>query len=40
MNIGTIALIPFPFAELTEIKARLAIVVSKTRDKYEDSNSL
>jgi mRNA interferase MazF len=36
MNAGKIILIPFPFAELTDIKVRPAIVVSKTRDKYED----
>lgn len=36
MNIGKIILIPFPFGELTEIKVRPAIVISKTRDKFED----
>lgn len=36
MNTGKIILIPFPFAELTDIKLRPAVVISKTRDKYED----
>lgn len=36
MNTGKVILIPFPFTELTDIKVRPAVVVSKTRDKYED----
>ena len=36
MIIGTIVLIPFPFAELTNIKVPPAVVVSATRDKYQD----
>jgi len=36
MNTGTIVLIPFPFAELTNIKVRPALVVSATKDKYRD----
>jgi len=36
MTTGTIVLIPFPFAELTNVKVRPALVVSMTRDKYQD----
>jgi mRNA interferase MazF len=36
MNTGKVILIPFPFAELTDIKVRPAVVIAKTRDKYED----
>ena len=36
MITGTIVLIPFPFAELTNVKVRPAIVVSATKDKYQD----
>ena len=36
MNTGTIVLIPFPFAELTNIKVRPAIIASTTKDKYQD----
>jgi mRNA-degrading endonuclease toxin of MazEF toxin-antitoxin module len=36
MNTGTIVLIPFPFAELINIKVRPALVVTTTNDKYED----
>lgn len=36
MKTGKIILIPFPFAELTDIKVRPAIVISKTRDKFGD----
>ncbi len=36
MTTGTIVLIPFPFAELTNVKVRPAIVVSTTKDKYKD----
>jgi len=33
---GDIVLIPFPFAELTQVKARPAVVISETADKYHD----
>ncbi len=36
MTTGTNILIPFPFAELTNIKVRPAVVVSATKDKYQD----
>jgi mRNA interferase MazF len=36
MRTGDIVLIPFPFAELTNIKVRPAVVVSTTRDKFSD----
>ena len=36
MITGAIVLIPFPFAELNNIKVRPAVVVTTTRDKYED----
>ncbi len=36
MNTGTIVLIPFPFAELTNIKVRPALIISTTKDKYQD----
>ena len=36
MTPGTIVLIPFPFAELTNIKVRPALVVCETKDKYQD----
>ncbi len=36
MITGTIVLIPFPFAELTDVKVRPALVVCETRDKYSD----
>jgi len=36
MNVGTIVLIPFPFAELTNVKVRPALVISLTKDKYQD----
>ncbi|MCD6012100.1 MAG: PemK family protein [Flavipsychrobacter sp.] len=36
MNTGTIILIPFPFAELTGVKVRPALVVCETKDKYND----
>lgn len=36
MTTGTIVLIPFPFAELTNIKVRPALIVSTTKDKYQD----
>lgn len=36
MTTGTIILIPFPFAELTDVKVRPALVVCETKDKYSD----
>ena len=36
MNTGTIVLIPFPFAELTNVKVRPALVAATTKDKYRD----
>jgi mRNA interferase MazF len=36
MTTGTIVLIPFPFAELTNVKVRPALVVNMTKDKYQD----
>ncbi len=36
MKTGTIVLIPFPFAELTNIKVRPALLVTTTKDKYGD----
>ena len=36
MNTGDIVLIPFPFAELTNIKVRPAIIITTTKDKYQD----
>ena len=36
MKIGDIVLIPFPFAELTNIKVRPAVVLTQTEDKYKD----
>ncbi len=36
MKTGTIVLIPFPFAELTNVKVRPALVVTTTKDKYRD----
>jgi PemK-like protein. len=36
MNTGTIVLIPFPFAELTNVKVRPAIVIANTKDKHQD----
>jgi len=36
MRTGEIVLIPFPFAELTNIKVRPAVVVSTTRDTFSD----
>ena len=36
MTTGTIVLIPFPFAELSNVKVRPAVVVSSTKDKYKD----
>jgi mRNA interferase MazF len=36
LKTGDIILIPFPFAELTQLKARPAIVIAETADKYHD----
>ena len=36
MTTGNIILVPFPFSELTNIKVRPAVVISTTKDKYED----
>ena len=36
MKTGNIILVPFPFSELTNIKVRPAVVISTTKDKYED----
>ncbi len=36
MLTGTIVLIPFPFAELVNIKVRPALVATLTKDKYKD----
>jgi mRNA interferase MazF len=36
MKTGDIVLIPFPFAELSDIKLRPAVVLSLTKDKYKD----
>ncbi len=36
MKTGTIVLIPFPFAELNNVKVRPALVVATTKDKYRD----
>ncbi|MBK7157643.1 MAG: type II toxin-antitoxin system PemK/MazF family toxin [Ignavibacteria bacterium] len=36
MKTGNIILVPFPFSEITNIKVRPAVVISTTKDKYED----
>ena len=36
MKTGDIVLIPFPFAELTSVKVRPAVVICETKDKYKD----
>lgn len=36
MKAGDIILLPFPFAELTSIKVRPAVVIGITADKYKD----
>lgn len=36
MKTGDIVLIPFPFAELTNVKVRPAVIATITKDKYQD----
>ncbi len=36
MKTGDIVLVPFPFSELNDIKVRPAVVISTTKDKFED----
>jgi hypothetical protein len=36
MRIGEIILIPFPFSELNKTKVRPAVVITETKDKYQD----
>ena len=36
MKIGDIILIPFPYAELTNVKVRPAVVLTITQDKFKD----
>jgi|SRR5665213_4059044 len=36
MRTGDIVLIPFPFAELTHVKARPSVVIAETADRYKD----
>lgn len=36
MITGDIILIPFPFAELTNVKVRPAVAITTTKDKYKD----
>lgn len=36
MKIGEIILVPFPFAELKNVKIRPAVVITETSDKYRD----
>jgi hypothetical protein len=36
MKTGEIVLIPFPFAELTNVKARLSVILAETDDRYKD----
>jgi mRNA interferase MazF len=36
MKTGDIILIPFPYAELTNVKVRPAVVISTTKDKFKD----
>jgi len=36
MKTGDIILIPFPFAQLTNVKVRPAVVIAQTKDKYKD----
>jgi mRNA interferase MazF len=36
MIAGDIVLLPFPFAELTNVKVRPAVIIGTTADKYKD----
>ena len=36
MKTGDIVLVPFPFAELTNVKARPSAVITETADRYND----
>ncbi len=36
MKTGQIILIPFPFAELTNVKARPSIIIAETDDRFKD----
>ena len=36
MKTGEIVLIPFPFAELTNVKARPSVIIAETDDRYKD----
>jgi mRNA interferase MazF len=36
MKTGDIVLVPYPFAELTNVKVRPALVITTTKDKYQD----
>jgi mRNA interferase MazF len=36
MKTGDIVLVPYPFAELSNVKVRPALVITITKDKYRD----
>ncbi len=36
MKTGDIVLVPFPYAELTRVKVRPAVVICETKDKHKD----
>jgi mRNA interferase MazF len=36
MKTGDIILVPYPFAELSNVKVRPAVVITTTKDKYQD----
>lgn len=36
MKTGIVVLLPFPFAELTNVKVRPAVVICQTKDFYQD----
>jgi mRNA interferase MazF len=36
MRTGEVVLIPFPFAELTNVKARPSVIIAETDDRYKD----